>query len=593
MTDAHSEFVTCVQMAHRAQPGDYQLPNEHHVIDPEARLRRFCHGGRHLVSKLLATESAINEWMATIQAAERLHGTKVGGIQVSVLVPSLVQVDDIHSALVARDLGTPLPALPSDDALLEKTMLDLASLLVERGVEWRGFAPRNIIIHAQERRLWLIDLDGTTFSEGPLVDVARTVILKWKLNWRQVFAQGPLDRMIASLPRRAADIHKLDSFEHCLRRVLDWSGDLDHLLDLADEATLQAETPIPGEVRPGAFAIGHYLDETLPVPLSVLATFLCARLRNQNAKLAQTLYENLSRRILAIPPGQGAVQAIPLLVSILDANLSLRSGCGTSAFSHLVQRLKTQDFNCGWNGAVERAMVLGRLCSQAHMCIQDAFAFLPATNILLRGSVGQGLAARSSDIDYEISTASNGECRKGLELVLTSLLAALGIQAEGSDARPLEPDLLGLGGLSRDANEWSQLRNPTTNRRPAWLEAAFPDAPLIWWQNLSLFEMAQTWASLETASFRFKVVRATLARVAARAGCQSPLATSQWKAAQNVLHPETADRLWRLLDTALADRDSLAPPRHPVHHFASELSQVCQEAAVPNPVAMLRSKIDG
>jgi hypothetical protein len=580
-----------VQAVYRAVPNRYGMPQQHDVIDPHFRLRRFAYSGTYYVAKAVSTQTAHLERAAAVAAADRLDNAQVGVFKLVVLVPDLVQIDDGRTVLVARDLGAPIPATPGGAAGLELVMSGLAKLLVARGVEWRGFAPRNLIIDQGAQCLWLIDLEGAILHAGVAAALSRTILLKWRLNWRQAFtAGGPLERAILAIPRRPGVTSDLDAFERCLLNTVEWTGDLDTLLDYADAATLEAEVPLAG-LPPGrlsAFAIGHYLDEVLPPPVSVLVTFLCARLRRLDANGATAMYSKLSLAIRAIPPGRCAERVPDLILPILDATIALGTGKGPHSFSNLLASLMSLRDEQGWSAAITRAVILGRICAAAYVCVTEAFPFLPKCDLVLRGSVGQGLASRQSDVDFEISSVAFPGGRPGLEALIASLLGLFGISAEGSRARPTEPDLVGEHGHRRDANEWSQLRDPATDERPLWLEGLFPQARDGWWTDLSLFELAQPRAALDTPSYRFKCVRAALARAAAKAGCHSPLAERQWDAVCLTLPSPLVLLLRRLLDQALADRDGLGLAAAANPSFAVALGAFCQAVGIPDPVAAAR-----
>ena len=224
-------------------------------------------------------------------------------------------------ALVSPDMGTTLPAHASAAAFTPEIHA-LLDLLLAKGIEWKGFAPRNPVVQPERQHLWLIDLEATEFYPDPAPAIRRTVRLKWVLNWRQVWpATDAFVKWLESLPVLAVrGPHELDPFEQALHDTVGDALDLTAMLDLSDAATLAAEAPVSdGRAGLSPLDVGHILDEALLARTSVLMTFLVAALRRRDPLGFDRLMTDLSQRISAAGPNLSQVQLRDTLFAILDA----------------------------------------------------------------------------------------------------------------------------------------------------------------------------------------------------------------------------------------------------------------------------------
>ncbi|WP_299407123.1 hypothetical protein [uncultured Roseobacter sp.] len=580
-TAQNSHLAHHVIAAFEAKGAHFQCVRDTDVFGTDDRFRHFQYDGVIRVAKAGAAHKALMEFHNAREAAARLDGLHLGGWQLCVCVPEVVPLADGRLALTAPDLGPTLHQAGKDAVTtdLAQLMIELITTLRKTGVEWKGFAPRNLILDSAYKKLHLIDLEDTFFHDEPCATVRRCIRLKWRLNWLQRFPSGgPLDHSIASIPIPATTSPTdIDNFERCFVRLADGCRDLNTLLGLSDDVTIVAESPLAnrpdGEMTP--MDVGHFLDEHLPQPVSVFVTFAMARLRRENADDFIRLNADLSARIKSFGKGFGRTEQRALLLCILNGLTRDHS----RKFSKCHAEYAALSSATGWQAAMDRSASMDRLLIQLEAAIGFALPFLPQADLLLRGSAGQSVMSQQSDVDFEFSSVDHPEGYPGREALLCDMLDLLDVPAEGSQARPTERDLTGPTGHSRDANEWSQLRMPDGGgSRPPWLLKVLPEAT-SWWECLSLYEGLTPPAEKQTASYLFKAARSTLARAAARYGGTDARAQEQLAQVPGPL----ASRLRHLLERALYLREGGQEAVCSDDHLARDITQLCNEIGLPDP----------
>jgi len=182
----------------------------------------------------------------------------------------------------------------------------------------------------------------------------------------------------------------------------------------------------------------------------------------------------------------------------------------------LAQRLHASRANRGWQAAVERALLAERLLLATYAWALDRSGVKEPLELLLRGSGAQRLLSVYSDLDYEVSSPGHPHGHPDVEAWMGDRLAALGIEAEGSDGRPREVDLTDRAGHCRDLHELTELRRAGSPRRDAgWVGEAFAGVPIDWWNRVSTYEAH---GRHPHSKFAFFEVRALICRLSWRHG---------------------------------------------------------------------------
>ena len=582
---APTRLALAVRAAHAGATNENGLTRAYIPRVPTRDAQHFVHDGARWFSKALTAKLAIEEYQNAELAAMLMNGTELGDYTAFVNVPLLCRLDDGRIALVTQDLGNTMEVQLASVGM-EETILHLMQALMARGIEWQGFAPRNLVRQPDCARIWLIDLEDTRFHPAPWPVIRRCTRLKWQLNWTQLWSpHGALVRAISRLPiSPGLQPDDIDGFEAALVQIAGPDVPLAVLLNLSDAATLRAKAPLPDVTRHRSpLEIGHLLDGHLPARTSVLSTFLFAALRAAAPRNFEQLMRALDREL---DQGRGGVTEETLrnmLFAILDQSLLAARADLDFVATRLFQSLKLMSKQTGLPSAFARGHLIDQILVGLEACLHFAFPFAQSRNIILRGSTGQGLPTAVSVVEFEYSGPAHPGGSLGLEGLLIELLALFGLPAEASDQRPTECDLVSASAGHRDANEWSQLRAPALGGRPDWLTQAFIAADMTWWQRISAYERACPTDKRRQATYLYKAARATLARAAAQCGSCSPDALGQIDAITSALPATLCARLLALTENALVLRQTSTVAPHMVDAVAADLSQLCGELALPDP----------
>ncbi|GAA4263451.1 hypothetical protein [Dactylosporangium darangshiense] len=530
-----------------------------HLLDPGGRIRRLSFGGTAMVAKRCPAEAARRELACATRARQLLRANPIDApIELRVVVPDLVDLTGGACALVAADLGETLAAHRADAARwLPRPVVEVMLRgLLDAGIEWSGFVPRNLFV--RDAGLYAIDWEDARFCDSP-AGPDEVTVAKWDVGWSDVYRSDPGFRARFS-PRRSVDGSPLDDFEVNLRELTAPGATGTAIRTRGAELTLRSELYAPvltGDLTPAE--LGHLADELLPAPWSVFHTALTAwaRPRLGDAGYA-ALLSTVCRAVGPLTAGYDATTALPtrwiraLLLSVDEATPDQR---GAEPLGVLVERMTSLAGHTGLEAAERRAgvaeAILVRVCDLVVAALD-----LDGLQLLLRGSLAQGVVTGRSDVDFELSGPAHPRGHAGAEALVVGALASFGITAEATVGRPVEADLCDPGaGTTRDLHEWMELRRPgSAAHDPGWLDAVIRADPAGLAIRQSEYERA---GREHSAKYLWFEARAALARVVMRATPSVPPVTvpDQFAALPELLGHDDARELRAVVLGALDQRE--------------------------------------
>ena len=138
--------------------------------------------------------------------------------------------------------------------------------------------------------------------------------------------------------------------------------------------------------------------------------------------------------------------------------------------------------------------------------------------LLARGSYGQGILSKMSDIDFEVSGPEFPSGHQAVEEMIGQFLNAFNIEWEGSSGRPDTVDIEGAHGFTRDLHEWSELRQPGSwKHNPGWVSNFFANSRALNWYKLESQYIRRN-RNIVTTKFLFFQMRTIIARLAFQHG---------------------------------------------------------------------------
>lgn len=560
--------------------------------DIHGHIRPVLIDSRWFVSKRRAAGLADKEHARARSAEHRLAGlTTPGGVRIVVVVPQLFSINDRESALVAPYLGSPL----SEDLdlarglLPPRTLRSLLEGLLVRGVEASGFVPRNMF--ADNGCLLVIDWEDVRFGEDPLKPSSLT-LMKWDIAWSEVYRRDPgfRHRLTAASP---ADEPDLDEFEQTLASLL--PGGSDDVRAIGIGATLESELHVDNEASVSAAQIGHLAEDVLGPSLSVFHTMMTAHLRatlddGEYAAVLKALWDAIGEHLVPAGKGWGEHQVAnlarrwlrALCTAVSDRLEDAEERSKSLSLACVVSEVSALDATSGWTAAVRRAEIVESLVGQIAALATTAFG-LDDLQLLLRGSLAQGVLGLSSDVDFELSSPAHPHGHRAIEGVLVELLSGFEIRAEGSGARPSEVDLRGESGITRDLHEWLELRRPgSAMHDPGWLRdlIAPEDARLA--RQLSAYELLGREHSAKYLWFETRVLLARL--VVRESGQQVPVVLhSQIARLPAVVGPELAAEITEVVTASFDHRELGTPDGHELTVLRARVDDLRTALALPGP----------
>jgi hypothetical protein len=441
------------------------------VHDPSGSLRLISFQDERFVLKYRDSQSAHQESARAAQAAACMDSIRPT-VPLQVVVPQHECLDS-GCALITPFLGQTLadPAASEGDRRLTPTQVREAILcLLQAGVEFSGFVPRNIFGSAE--MLSVIDWEDCKFRESPTRPDSLTVV-KWDIAWADYFSadiglRHSLEH--TSFPPPPADV-----FDVALASVLSGRCDPSTVHSTGLRITLDSEMFVAGATHLSAAEVGHFATDVLSPLLQVFHAAACALVRNA---CGEAEFGRLIACIAETMTGDTrnwTKRWISDLVLVAAEALHAGTGKGEESPARAaVRTLSKLQNGGGWSAAKARAIAAEEVILCVWSLLKKALP-VPEVQLLLRGSVAQGLMTLQSDIDFELSSPAYPHGLPGLEDLIVEVLECLDLRSEGSRGRPQEQDLVSSDGrLTRDLHEFLQLRPAgAVVRDGCWPDAFF------------------------------------------------------------------------------------------------------------------------
>lgn len=553
------------------------------LLDPHGRIHRFERDGSSFVSKRRPLLAGQRELERAVEARRRLHGQKPAApFPVEVVVPELVAIESGECLLTAPDLGDPLAMdlVLAGQLLPRHRLIVLLASLMDAGVEAPGFVPRNLFY--RDGRLYVIDWEDAEFIT-PSASPDRLTAMKWDIAWSDAFMADPQLRLVFA--DRLRDDAPLDSFEQALASLTDPTLDSVQLRERGVAMTLTSELHVPSTLGVTAAELGHLADEVLLAEHSVLYTALSARVRSvagdeQYARFIENLWQTAQNRRTREPGASTADAAgwLYALCTTADSCMSLRP-----PLVEVHQQLMDLAEEDGWDAALRRAVVAEDLLTRVCDLVVSALA-LTGLQLILRGSLAQGIVSRRSDLDFELSGRLHPHGHHGVERLVLDILAAFDLDAEASEGRPTEADIYDpRSGLARDLHEWMELRRPGSDLHdPGWLKEFLDVSVSSLVDTQSEYERA---GRQRSAKYIWFEVRTLLARLAFKNAAGRPPATvtRQIELLSGHVEESHAAEIQDLLLLALTLREQDIPAPADYWDVQDRLTELRHRLELPGP----------
>lgn len=576
---ACSSLTEAIIEAAKSNKIEFAFRQNKEVVDIHGIFRLLIWKGQPYVLKLLSVKQADKEKENATLANRRLAKSKQKVLlDCRVAIPKIIQIDDEISALVTEYYGH---SLYEEYEAVGKSLnyyIEIFLSLLKEGIMWTGFLPRNII--PVNGKLIFIDWDDAVFQQKPINKICDLNLMKLTLGWAQIFphSQNIMNKYCKTC-REVTGFSDLDIFEKTYASIETYLNEIG-IRDCCNRITLFTEIPdapiLNKKLTP--MEIGHLIDELLDPYISVLYSFGSNHLKKKLGKDGFKIFIDAIAHVFQMELiYSGAKDYIKFdLIKLKQQLVLVLLACFESEDVNLFQGITKaegrDDINDllvhnvsiskffikygqlrdrkGLSNAIERARVIDGFIQPLFCMLLTIFPQDHELDLLLRGSLGQGIVTINSDIDFEISGEFYREGHRGIEKLMGSIFDVFEIPWQGSADRPVEEDIVSKRyGLSRDLHEWFELRRPGFNRScRGWLENEF---------SISDVEIARKSSKYEnsgnplTAKFVFFEIRATIARIAFLNGLQIACTKNQCEGLKDKIGEKMYKEIKSILELSL------------------------------------------
>jgi hypothetical protein len=285
-------------------------------IDIKQGFRIFNYRDSNYIAKKTTPEKALLEHKKAKEARTRLADFNIGGRHVEVVVPKLFESAKHKKScyVVSSYLGLDLNNASYKDTLVDLSLescLQIVKQFLEKGVAYRGFLPRNIVL--RDKFIYLFDWEDAKFSNkksGDLFDhLWQTNFL---LNWGYLYGfkelkQGLQSALGITYPLKQPPLVDYEKMFACI------TGEKSSPLDLRrniDKVVFGAEGPL--RIRSKSFYLhpndmGHLIADIYTDEIDVLNDLLSFNMRRVdenkyllNSILATRLFASYFRSKLVL-----------------------------------------------------------------------------------------------------------------------------------------------------------------------------------------------------------------------------------------------------------------------------------------------------
>ena len=353
----------------------------------------------------------------------------------------LTPIDNTKNLLLFEDIGIPLNRIFSKNKKISfEEIIRINNFFLQSGYWWGGIALRNMFY--LNETYYLVDFEKFFKIEDS--DINRRHLLFLRINLIQSFDKKIVEKYIKFLENEyhfSNKTREMDGVEKIGREAMNFK-DKNKFLQYFDRLTVFSETPLSGrDLRP--FEIGHFVDELVSAKISFLWTMLMYKKRKSSEDNFRRLL-SVGNKIMNLKEERLVKFHLAVMIGILG---------DTKKYKKTIGKIEKAKHNHDARRYDEIVIdIVKAVCKFINIDFKKI-------SIIARGSYGECILTKESDIDFEIVVFENNKIRPMVvvENLVCEVLNYLGIIAEGTSGRPTEKDVV-INGESRDLFEVFELR---------------------------------------------------------------------------------------------------------------------------------------
>ncbi|UES60267.1 hypothetical protein GFK91_31645 (plasmid) [Roseibium aggregatum] len=566
----------------------YRFRTNREVLDFLNNFIQFSYEGKVYIAKKAIFDKAIIERNNAEKASIVLSNSRIMPV-----VPSIYNIAG-SSFLVTNYRGQTLHETMFSLSRKEQfqTFELLLAQLIETDTQWVGFAPRNLITQEDSALFFAIDWEEIIPTSRSKKWLPST-LFKIALNWSYLF-ETPYHAYEFLEKRVKPDFSNLslDKFEVSFLGLVGKKMSQKEAFHSCVNISFISEAPtkVVSSDLMTPQEIGHLISDLFGSPIDVWYASQLSYVRKNVTNRIDIFLEFFTRRLEKVlncscsPEHYKAVKknALQSILCLADTKFDWVEGdINKNTILVCLKRLDSLQTKRGLKAAIARSHTIDELMCRIWSSCRHNFGWNNNTQLILRGSAGQGLLSIKSDVDFEISSPDCPEGQPSWEALFRTLMGAANVESEGSSGRPKERDISGKT-WSRDIAEWLELRSICSDGKSVpWLfmEVARNSASC----DLGIFE--STGLTMTPKNLWF-ATRTLISRLAMALGQSSPLTIDQLSYLQKSKMVKEASRFEELLVGSLQAYENGSSEK--LESIFSLLQDVASQHNLPTPIFLAR-----
>lgn len=167
------------------------------LIDVNDRFRVFEYNNKKYIVKKTTTEDGKLEIYFAYKAMERLNDLIVDNYEIRIVKPDIYYADDF-AYILTEYMGNSLQEVnyskSNKNPINLNTIFNILELFLKKGVLYRGFLPRNMVV--KENYIYLLDWEDTIFDKTATAGVNMLWKTNFILNWSYFYDYDNLEEVL-------------------------------------------------------------------------------------------------------------------------------------------------------------------------------------------------------------------------------------------------------------------------------------------------------------------------------------------------------------------------------------------------------------
>ncbi len=272
------------------------------LIDVNDRFRIFNYNGKNYIVK----KSKIDEGKLEVELAQKafsiLDGLKVDDYKIKIIMPTVYYIDEnayILTEYMGNSLQECIYSKQNEFKIEINTIFDILNLFLSKGVLYRGFLPRNIVV--KNNIIYLLDWEDVVFSKIP----HNSLNLLWKtnflLNWSYFYDLNDLESKLKKYDSANCLEPSLLKYEKKIKEFANLNYDTIDLRKFILKTVINSEKRIVDHtndfiIPPNDMA--HLISDLYNSDIDALFDITCSVLRSKSEKKYIELLKTLSKTIV-------------------------------------------------------------------------------------------------------------------------------------------------------------------------------------------------------------------------------------------------------------------------------------------------------